>query len=178
MAKKEPLMFFMIISRTPAWVWVLLAALVALGLTQTRTRQMTLVRATTLPIVMMGLSLFGVLSTFGAKALPLGAWLLALIVSALAAKALGAWRGVTWSAITSRFEVPGSWLPMTIILSIFVVKFYVGVNVGMHPELKADTQFSLIFCLIYGVFSGLFLARALNFWALLKSARPMTLAPR
>lgn len=163
-------MFIAIISRTPPWVWLLLAVLVALGWTQTRTRQMTVVRATVLPIALMGLSLFGVLSTFGAHALPLGAWLVAQVVSAGAAKALGAWRGVTWSAATSRFEVPGSWLPMAIILSLFVVKFYVGVNVAMQPALKVDSQFSLFVCLIYGVFSGLFLARGLNFWTLLKAA--------
>ena len=80
-------MFMIILSRTPSWVWLLLAALVALGWTQTRTRQMTLMRATALPAVMMGLSLFGVVSTFGAHALPLGAWLTALVGSALAAKA-------------------------------------------------------------------------------------------
>jgi hypothetical protein len=171
-------MFIAIISRTPSWVWLLLAVLVALGWTQTRTRQMTVVRATVLPIVMMGLSLFGVLSTFGAKALPLGAWLVALVVSAWAAKALGAWRGVTWSAATSRFEVPGSWLPMLIILSLFVVKFYVGVNVAMKPELKVDSQFSSIVCLIYGVFSGLFLARGLNFWTLRKGASELLLTAR
>jgi hypothetical protein len=171
-------MFMLIISRTPVWVWVLLAALVALGLTQIRSRQMTLARATILPMVMMGLSLVGVLSTFGAGALPLSAWLVALMGSALAAKALGVWRGATWSQALSRFEVPGSWLPMAIILSIFVVRFYVGVNVAMHPQLKADTQFSLLVCLIYGVFSGLFLARALNFWMLRKGAPSMKLAAR
>ncbi len=171
-------MLTMIISRTPIWVWVLLAGLVALGWTQTRTRQITVVRATVLPIVMMALSLFGVLSTFGANALPLSTWFAALVVSAFGAKALGAWRGVSWSAATSRFEVPGSWLPMAIILSIFLVKFYVGVNVAMQPALKVDAQFSIIVCLIYGVFSGLFLARGLNFWALLKVAPRNTLAPR
>jgi hypothetical protein len=171
-------MFIAIISRTPPWVWLLLAVLVALGWTQTRTRQLTVVRATVLPIVMMGLSLFGVLSTFGANALPLSAWFAALVVSAISAKALGAWRGVTWSAPTSRFQVPGSWLPMLIILSIFVVKFYVGVSVAMQPALKVDPQFSLTFCLIYGVFSGLFLARGLNFLTLLKAAPSITLATR
>ena len=171
-------MFIMIISKTPVWVWGLLAALVTLGLTQTRTRQMTVVRATVLPLVMMGLSLFGVLSTFGAKPLPLCAWLVALMTTALAAKAFGAWRGATWSAATSRFQVPGSWLPMAIILSIFGVKFYVGVSMAMQPELRADAQFSLIACLIYGVLSGLFLARGLNFWTLLNGAPTMTLATR
>lgn len=169
-------MFMTIISRTPTWVWLLLAALLILGLTQTRARQMTSVRATALPLVMTGLSLFGALSTFGFMPLPVGVWLIALGGSALAATAGGVWRGATWSAATARFEVPGSWLPMLIILSIFVVKFCVGVNVAMQPELKSNPQFSLFVCLIYGVFSGLFLARALNFWALLKRSPQVKLA--
>ena len=162
-------MFLMIMSNVPVWVWVLLVALVALGLIQTRTRRMSTARAFLLPLGLTLLSLSGVVSNFGAKAMPLGAWLLALAASAVAAKALDVWRGASWSAATSRFDVPGSWLPMALILSIFVVKFYVGVNVAMHPELRTDTQFSLIVCLIYGVFSGVFLARGLNFWMLMKA---------
>ena len=162
-------MFFMIMSNVPVWVWVLLVALVALGLIQTRTRQMSTARAFLLPLGLMALSLSGVVSNFGAKPMPLAAWLVALVASTLAAKAAGAWQGATWSAATSRFQVPGSWLPLALILSIFVVKFYVGVNVAMHPELRSDTQFSLIVCLVYGVFSGVFFARGLNFWTLMKS---------
>lgn len=165
-------MFVAIVSRTPVWVWVLLVALVALGLTQTRTRLVTPVRATVLPVVMMGLSLFGVLSTFGAKPWPIGAWLGALVATTLVAEALGAWRGTTWSVAASMFKVPGSWLPMVVIMSIFAVKFYVGVRVAMQPELKQAAHFSLIVCLVYGVFSGLFLARGVTFWTLLRNARP------
>ena len=162
-------MFFMIMSNVPVWVWVLLAALAALGLIQTRTRQMSTARAFLLPLGLMVLSLSGVVSNFGANALPLGAWLIAMVASTMAAQAVGAWRGATWSAATSRFEVPGSWLPLALILSIFVVKFYVGLNVAMHPELRSDNQFSVAVCLIYGVFSGVFFARGLNFWTLMKS---------
>ena len=165
-------MFLMIMSNVPVWVWVLLVALVALGLIQTRTRQMSTARAFLLPLGLTVLSLSGVVSNFGAKLTPLCAWLIATVAALLAAKAFGAWRGASWSAATSRFKVPGSWLPLVLILSIFVVKFYVGVNVAMHPELRTDTQFALIVCLIYGVFSGVFLARGLNFWTLMTSKSP------
>ena len=162
-------MFFMIMSNVPVWVWVLFVALVGLGLIQIRARQMTSARAFLLPLGLTVLSLSGVVSNFGAKLPPVSAWLVALVASALAAKALGVWRGASWSAASSRFQVPGSWLPLVLIVSIFVVKFYVGVNVAMHPELKTNTQFSLIVCLIYGVFSGVFFARGLNFWTLMKA---------
>ena len=67
-------MFIGILQHTPPWVWGLLAALVALGLTHVKTRQMTLRRAALMPVVMAGLSLSGVLSSFGGHALPMLAW--------------------------------------------------------------------------------------------------------
>lgn len=74
-------MFIRILQHTPVWVWILLAALVALGLTQTRARRMTRRRATLLPVAMVTLSLVGVVSSFGSRALPLLAWLCAGVAS-------------------------------------------------------------------------------------------------
>ncbi len=161
-------MFIGILQHTPVWVWLLLAALVALGLTQIRARQMTLRRATLLPLIMLALSLFGVLSTFGGHALPLLAWATGAAVSASTARALGAWRGATWSAHAARFDVPGSWLPMALILILFSIKFGVGVNLALHPGLKDVATFSAAASLAYGFFSGLFLARAIAFWSLMR----------
>ena len=50
---------------TPFWVWAVLAKLVVLGLWQTRARRIGRGRVTLLPLVMIGLSFGGVLSSFG-----------------------------------------------------------------------------------------------------------------
>ena len=169
-------MFIRILQHTPVWVWILLAALVALGLTQTRARRMTLRRATLLPVAMVTLSLVGVVSSFGSRALPLLAWLCAAAVSAAAARFLGAWRGTTWSANDARFQVPGSWLPLTLILLLFAIKFSVAVQLALHPGLKDEALFSSAASLAYGFFSGLFLARASAFWTLIRRPASMQVA--
>ena len=161
-------MFIGILQHTPLWVWGLLAALVALGSTQIKTRQMTLRRAALMPVAMVGLSLFGVLSSFGGHALPMLAWLAGAAVSVAGARACGAWSGAAWSQRDARFNVPGSWLPMALILTLFAIKYGVGVSLALHPGLKDEALFASAACLAYGVFSGLFLARAINFWTLVK----------
>ncbi len=62
-----------ILAHTPVWVWPLLAALLVLGALQARARQVTLLRATLLPVAMLALSLWGVISVF-ASASTLAAW--------------------------------------------------------------------------------------------------------
>jgi hypothetical protein len=54
-----------ILENTPGWVWGLFAALLALGLSQTRSRSVTLPRMALVPLIMTGLSLWGTASAFG-----------------------------------------------------------------------------------------------------------------
>ncbi len=72
-------MFFQIISRTPVWVWGLLVFLLALGLKQSRRSTLSLKRVIILPVAMTGLSVFGILSAFGAAPAGLLVWSLAAI---------------------------------------------------------------------------------------------------
>ncbi len=169
-------MVISILQHTPVWVWALLSALVALGLVQTQTRQMTLGRAALLPVIMVTLSVAGVASRFGVHALPLLAWAGGAAAAIATAHSLRVWRGIGWSASTSRFQVPGSWLPLALILVLFVVKYTVAVNLVMNPELQNDPVFPSAASLAYGFFSGLFLARALTLWSAIRQPANMQLA--
>lgn len=169
-------MVITILQHTPVWVWTLLSALVALGLAQTQTRQMTLGRAALLPVIMVTLSVAGVASRFGVHALPLLAWAGGAAVAIATAHSLRVWRGISWSASASRFQVPGSWLPLALILLLFVVKYTVAVSLVMNPDLQNDALFPSATGLAYGFFSGLFLARALTLWSAIKKPAAMQLA--
>jgi hypothetical protein len=156
-----------VLQHTPVWVWFLLATLLALGFRQARPHRIALPRMVLMPLAMLGLSLWGVVSVFGP-----GQALLAWACGTLAA---AAWtlrgegpRGVRWSAAERSLRMPGSWLPMALILGIFCTKFGVGVGLARHPEWRAASDFALGASLVYGVFSGLFAGRAL---ALLRLAR-------
>ena len=54
-----------ILEHTPVWVWIVFAALILLGLQQSRTRDVSIARATILPVVMIVLSLSGVVFPAG-----------------------------------------------------------------------------------------------------------------
>jgi len=156
-------MFFIaIVQHTPVWVWGLLAVLVALGLSQTRPREMSLTRVTVLPLVLAGLSLSGVLSAFGHLPVALGAWAVGIAAALGLARRAVAVRGASWSPSRGLLHVPGSWLPLVLILSLFVLKYGAGVSLALAPALASDTSFAGLCSLAYGTFSGLFLARALS----------------
>ena len=155
-------MFIAIVRHTPVWVWGLLAVLIALGLSQARDRDMSLARVTILPLVMIGLSLSGVFSAFGHVPVALGGWAAGLGAALACGRQFVVVRGAAWSPRQARLHVPGSWLPLALIVGLFALKYFAGASLALHPELAADAGFAGLISLAYGGFSGLFLARGLG----------------
>ena len=151
-----------IVSNTPLWVWGLLAGLLVLGLSQTRSRGVSMVRIALLPLGLGAFSLYGTVSAFGAAPVVLGSWLAAGALLLLIVTQLPLPSGVRYDAASRRFQLPGSWVPMALIMGIFLTKYVVGVSLVLHPELKLHANFSLAIGTLYGVFSGIFAGRALR----------------
>jgi len=153
-------MILSILEHTPVWVWAVFCAVSALGLAQTRTRNVGRARAILLPVVMVGLSLSGAFNTFVQVPLALAAWTAGFALSLSFAGEAMAVRGASWSPATRRFQVPGSWLPVMMILGIFVTKYVAGICLAINPSLAANTSLTWLLSLIYGAFAGLFWGRA------------------
>ena len=73
-------MIMHILAGTPKWVFVLFFALLWLGLQQLLPRSVSLSRATIVPVVMTGLSLYGVTSAFGDSGQALLSWIAGALV--------------------------------------------------------------------------------------------------
>jgi hypothetical protein len=163
-----------VIQRTPGWVWGLLAALLLLGLSQLRTRSVSARRMAIMPVVMTGLSLWGMVSAFGHS--PLFGYVLLVWLAGVAAM-LGLLAlqnppaGSAYDAARRRFTVPGSGLPLLLILAIFLTKYIVGVDLAMQPDLARDGQYTLAIGALYGLFSGTFAGRTARLWRA-AAARP------
>lgn len=159
-------MILRILANTPSWVWGLLAALLALGISQMFTRSASLARVMFLPAAMTGLALYGIFSVFGVNPAALLAWCAAaaLSVPALLRRPLPA--RTRYDAATRRFTLPGSPLPLLLILGIFLTKYAVGVMLAMRPALGGEADFALSVAGLYGIFSGILLGRALRLWRL------------
>ena len=164
-ATNHPEYLPMIVSRTPVWVWGLLAGLVALGLSQVSSRSVSLTRILAMPVIMTVLALLGVVSAFGAAGQLVGVRALwALVVGATTAvfSRGSAPAGSHYDRATQRFHLAGSWVPLALILCIFLTKYIVGVDTSMEPTLTSNATYAFSVTALYAVFSGVFMARALR----------------
>jgi len=169
-------MLLQILANTPKWVFVLFAALLWLGLSQLLTRRVGLSRITGLAIGMSAFSLYGTVSAFAGVPMALLAWLAgaAAVFALLAGRA--APLGTRYDAATRRFTVPGSAVPLALMMGIFLTKYAVGITLGMQPAVARDLLFALAVSAVYGAFSGVFAARAARLWRLAMAQERQLLA--
>ena len=157
-----------ILAGTPPWVWALLAALLWLGISQSVARTVGLGRIASLPVAMTGLSFYGTISVFGSAPAVLLAWL-------AAAGSAAWWTGrrplpekTAYDPATNLFTLPGSWLPLALIMGIFLTKYAVGASLAMQPGMNGHAGFAMTVGALYGAFSGVFIGRAGRLWHLAK----------
>ncbi len=93
------------------------------------------------------------------------AWAGGLALSALVVRRLG-WPGQTaFLPAQAKFRVPGSWGPLTLMLSLFAAKFALGTSLALHPDWAARLPVAAGFSLLFGLLGGAFVGRALNILA-------------
>lgn len=163
-------MLFEIVRHTPLWVWLLLAALLALGLSQRRGRFVQPARLLILPLVLLGLGLSSMAAAFSALPLVGVAWVAALLMSLTLALRLKPPAGTHWDAAAGRLFLAGSWMPLFIILVIFTLRYTTAVSLALHPAWRTDLAVQLPLALAFGSLSGLFLGRTLGLWRLTRAA--------
>ena len=155
--------------QTPPWVWLLLAGLVALGLSQWRERRASLARVTVLPVAMALLSLLGLVTAFaegGVLIAALVSWLASFALVGLLLRRLRVPSGTRYEPSMARFNLPGSPWPLLLILAIFLLKYAVGVELAMQPQAARDLHFVLGVAALYGALSGVFATRTAALWRL------------
>lgn len=142
----------------PVWVPALLLALFALGYRQSRTRTVRPASLVAIAAAMFGFSLYGVAAAFGVEPLSLLVWLAAYAVAAIGgARLLSSAR---MAIVGKQVSVPGSWVPMGLLLSIFAAKFVLGFASGARSPVLHNPSFVLGMSATLGMLSGGFGARA------------------
>lgn len=149
-----------ILANIPVWVWAILAFLVAMGLRLSREQRMSRGRLLVVPVIWLCYGAWGVEATFGLAAAPLLAWAAGLLASV----ALLRWSGWPGQARVEAgvYVVPGSWVPMGLMLAIFCAKFALGMSLAMNPGLAHQLGAAVGFSALFGLLSGAFLGRSLN----------------
>lgn len=153
-----------IISHTPIYVWALLAFLVYRGVAAAQDREVALTKLFIIPAVMLYLTYA---SLNGHGALGDGIW--AVWGAGIAAGAVLAWKAMRGAIVVNRgagtVVQRGSWVPLAMMIAIFVTKYAVAVMSAMHPELQHQMLFSLVVSAVFGLFNGIFIGRLLPYVA-------------
>lgn len=155
------MMLIEILRRTPGWVWLMLAALLTLGLAQLRTRTVSRARLFVVPIVLLALGLSATATAFHPAAPALAAWALALAAGAMLGRRLPPPAGARWDAGGRRLRLPGSAAPLLLILAVFTLRYGAGVALALHPAWREAPAVALPLAAVYGAIAGLLLGRTL-----------------
>lgn len=164
-------MLIRIAQHTPLWVFLLFLVLLALGYAASRPRRVPRWRAAILPAAMILFSAYGVASGFGYRPTGIVAWFAGIgLAGAMNHRVFRLPRGAGYSEATRSFVLPGSWVPLTLMLTIFFAKYAVAVALTLNPAWVGAVGFVAGICLLYGLLSGMFLASALALWRLIREA--------
>ena len=158
------------LAHIPPWVFGIFALLVALGVLLSRPRAVLPIAPLLVAAGFMAYSLWGVISSFDASLANIFPWAAGLLASVLLGKQLFGPRGMTRVSGTRKILVPGSWLPLALMMGIFLVKFIVGFVRGAHLPLEMQGWFAPAVCFALGCFSGGFTTRAINVHRFAKAA--------
>ncbi len=152
-------MIFEIIKHTPIWVFILFIGLLYLGYTQTKDLKVKLKKLFILPIAMILLSIFGIISAFGLNKITLTLWVFSAIFSLVIGLKLFSSRNIKYDKFEKKFHISGSWILMLLILMIFFIKYIVVV--ARELTIINDIEFIVTISSLYGLLSGLFLSRSI-----------------
>ena len=155
-------MIVQILSHTPTWVYALFVVLLVFGLIQTRTRTVSKIPALLLPAGMITLSLAGINSSFGLTTIPLAAWGIAVVVATVVGYTFFRDTRIHCQATGGTFFIPGSWVPLVVMLAIFLTKYVYAVMHAFNAEGIARPMFIGALSAVYGLLSGYFSSRAIN----------------
>jgi hypothetical protein len=163
--------FAAIIHGTPIWVWVLLVYLLSRGFKAMNSGTAPLSRLAIVPLV------FAVWGIAHLVTNPLTVWADAIVwvVAALAGVA-----GGVFMASRTRFIVdpiantvmlPGSMLPLALIVITFAAKFWLGVELATATSLASLGTYMLISAAVSGAVAGMFAGRFLTYWRAMSARR-------
>ena len=160
---------YQIVVNTPVWVWPLMLFVLWLGWSGLQPRIMPPVRLAIVPLVGLGTSLAGIAPSLQ-PGLALAGWAVALLAALPLGWAIGMRRAVRRRPEDGRLEVAGGWFALGFGISIFVVRYTLGVLSGVMPHLRAETLWIVLSGGVGGIVTGIGVGWLANL--LLRAYRP------
>ncbi|HEX7928781.1 MAG TPA: DUF6622 family protein [bacterium] len=166
---------FLIVQHTPAWVFVLLALLVWLGIQAMMTRQVRVQRIFITPAIFITWGLLRLARANGFAPELLLDWLGGLLMGAAVGALTARVAGMRVDRARGRVELAGDWMPLVRNLTIFLAKYSIAVAVATQVAAKADL--AMWDYAISGAASGYFIGWLIRFVSAYRTAPELPVAP-
>lgn len=145
--------------QTPWWVYVLFIVLVNRGIAASRPQVVSLKKLVLLPLIFIVLSIHTMMTSFQVNGFIFSLWVFGIAIGSV----------VGWSLIKNHhykvdkknmlIQLPGSWITLSLILIIFISKYYFSYQLASDPALAHETPFEFSMLTITGICTGLFVGR-------------------
>jgi hypothetical protein len=146
-----------IITKVPLFVFPLFPIFLHVGLRARRGSSFPIAVLVLIPSLFFGLSLFLFLGKYGTNPGAILSWFFSFAVGGSIGFFYTQKIKLQFDREKKRVEIPGSWIPLILLMSIFVSKFSLGMISSMMPHLKGSLLLmglELFPTLILGIFAG------------------------
>ena len=146
-----------IITKIPVFVWPLFVILLLGGLKARKTCVVPLAVLLLIPSIFFSWSLFSFFEKYAADPLAILFWPLCLGVGFFIGFSHMQSLKLQFDKKKMKVEMPGSWIPLMLSMSIFTSKFSIGMMSSMLPHLNGSILFlglELFSTTILGIFAG------------------------
>ncbi|RYY77186.1 MAG: hypothetical protein EOO52_06830 [Gammaproteobacteria bacterium] len=163
-----------ILMYTPNWVFGLLTGLVILGLIQVRTRQVSVKQVFIMPVAMTLMSMVSALMNLGFTWTTVLCWLAGVIlITSTLVKQLNTSKTI-YDRASGKLRLPGSWIPLLIIMAIFFTRYVLGYSIGTNANIVHSIYFKPLMSLLLGSLSGYFIAKIIEYRTAVRAQPKLT----
>jgi hypothetical protein len=156
---------------TPIWVWVLLAFLLSRGFKALNSETVPLSKLAIVPLVFAGWGIAQLLLDPLAGWSAAIAWTTALLVGIPGGVYIASRTRFIVDSIANTVMLPGSALPLLLIITIFAVKFWLGFEMATVTDASASGMFISIGAVVSGLVAGVFGGRFITYWRAMSTRR-------
>jgi hypothetical protein len=153
--------FEAILRGTPVWVWVLLVFLLSRGIKAFKGGTAPLGKLAIVPVVFAVWGIAHLATERAAGWQAAVAWVLGAVAGLLAGAFIARKTSFTVDRMQKTVTVPGSAVPLILILVTFASKFWLGVELAISAPVPVDSGYVVLDGLISGIVAGIFAGRFL-----------------
>jgi hypothetical protein len=156
--------FEQIVRGTPVWVWILLVFLLSRGVKALNGGTAPLGKLAIVPVVFAVWGIVHLATEPAAGWQAAGAWVFGAAVGLLAGAFIARKSRFTVDRAQKTVTLPGSTVPLILILVTFASKFWLGVELATSAPALADSGYVVLDALVSGIVAGIFAGRFLVYW--------------